>query len=198
MRKCLNALIVAVSFCGSLNAAPIVIEGVPAYLWYKGCAPTSAAMLVSYWQPERQGQPLISELAQRMLATPSGGVQWYRIDDVLRTYDLAVTPIIWWQGDTFVTTYRGEIDAGHPVLLSVDVTADGNEDHVILGVGYDDARYLAFNTYSMTAQWYDLKRVQSGVSYGVSRAMFVEPIPEPSVWALFGTGLLLLGLRGKR
>jgi hypothetical protein len=33
----------------SSTASAAVISGVPEYLWYHGCAPTSAGMLVGYW-----------------------------------------------------------------------------------------------------------------------------------------------------
>jgi hypothetical protein len=29
--------------------SPILIEGVPAYLWYRGCGPTAAGMVLGYW-----------------------------------------------------------------------------------------------------------------------------------------------------
>ena len=34
---------------GGDSATGIVISGVPAYYWYRGCGPTSAGMIIGYW-----------------------------------------------------------------------------------------------------------------------------------------------------
>ena len=42
-------IVIALLFTPSIQAAQLVLSGVPQYYWYYGCAPTSGGMLVGYW-----------------------------------------------------------------------------------------------------------------------------------------------------
>jgi hypothetical protein len=73
------------------------------------------------------------------------------------------------------TLLQTEIDAGRPLLFSVDSNADGSADHFVTVVGYDSPggvqKYACHNTWSTSVSWYDFQQMSSGVSYGVSKAI---------------------------
>ena len=48
IRRSLPGIIIAIC-CSGLWAAPVKLEQCPAYNWYHGCGPTSAGMIIGYW-----------------------------------------------------------------------------------------------------------------------------------------------------
>ena len=66
-------------------------------------------------------------------------------------------------------TFTSEINAGRPVLLSVDSNADGVTDHSVAAIGYDigSGQYAYANTWDSDVQWSDFTAVQDGVSFGI-------------------------------
>jgi len=52
MSRCLSLGLVAIVICGggaAAQAEAIAINDVPSYLWYHGCGPTVAGMIIGYW-----------------------------------------------------------------------------------------------------------------------------------------------------
>lgn len=92
--------------------------------------------------------------------------------------------------DDFVTTHEGwgqftfnqiaaEIDAGRPVVLSVDSNADGRNDHNVVVFGYDSAALdlLIHDGWERTSdtRWIDFTGARSGHEFGITSATFVLP-----------------------
>jgi len=71
-----------------------------------------------------------------------------------------------------------EIDAGRPVELYVDASGDGQPDHFVTAIGYDDTpgapKYACHNTHSHTVQWYDFVPTAPGQPYGVRSGCVFE------------------------
>nr|WP_320017335.1 PEP-CTERM sorting domain-containing protein [uncultured Desulfobacter sp.] len=44
----MSFLMILLLVAGNVNAAPVTLSNAPDYDWYKGCAPTSAAMMMGY------------------------------------------------------------------------------------------------------------------------------------------------------
>ena len=65
--------------------------------------------------------------------------------------------------------YRAEIDAGRPVVLLVDIDGDGNTDHFVAAIGYDDVtgEYACHDTWDMGVHWYHWAVAAQGVPWGV-------------------------------
>jgi len=81
-------------------------------------------------------------------------------------------------------TLVGEIDAARPMELYVDRSGDGNPDHFVAAIGYDDGpdgkRYAAFNTYDHAVHWYDFAPPTPGQSWTVrSGTWFAMLQPAP-------------------
>jgi len=49
-------------------SAPIVIDGVPVYIWHHGCAPTAAGMVIGYWDSIGYSD-LVDKSANEMIAS---------------------------------------------------------------------------------------------------------------------------------
>lgn len=49
MKKVFAVTVALVAFSVSCAAAPVVLQGIPAYNWYHGCGPTAAASVLGYW-----------------------------------------------------------------------------------------------------------------------------------------------------
>ncbi len=111
-------------------------------------------------------------------------------------------------------SYTGEIDSGMPVLLNVDSNGDGDIDHTLAGIGFDDRGknglwYASYNTWheSETIDWYPWRSMSSGYRFGVhsminvhplNRDARVNPVPEPSPILLFAIGMIGIAGWGKR
>lgn len=81
-------------------------------------------------------------------------------------------------------TLVDEIDASRPMELYVDRTGDGNPDHFVAAIGYDDGpdgkRYAAYNSYDHDVHWYDFTPPAPGQEWGVrSGTWFAVLQPEP-------------------
>jgi hypothetical protein len=65
--------------------------------------------------------------------------------------------------------YKTEIDARRPLVLLVDSDADGNTDHFITAIGYDDAtmEYAAYNTWDLGIHWYKWRPMAPGAGFGI-------------------------------
>ncbi|MCP4650177.1 MAG: PEP-CTERM sorting domain-containing protein [PVC group bacterium] len=95
--------------------------------------------------------------------------------------------------------FVAEIDAGCPMLFSVDSDGDGSVDHSVPVFGYDDRGvdgrwYGLYTTWheAETVGWYEFQGTSSQYAWGVSSATYVNPItviPEPSTVLMFLSGV---------
>jgi hypothetical protein len=70
------------------------------------------------------------------------------------------------------STFCAEIDAGRPMVLFVDSTADGIPDHSVTAIGYDDGgglfqRYACLNTWDTKIHWWGFRPPAKGRQWGV-------------------------------
>ncbi|UCE68112.1 MAG: IPTL-CTERM sorting domain-containing protein [Candidatus Zixiibacteriota bacterium] len=92
--------------------------------------------------------------------------------------------------------YMAEIDAGRPVVLLVDTDGDGDTDHFVTGIGYDNStnEYGIYNTWDHSIHWFSWRYTGNfwGI-YGVI-TFSLEPgaIPTLSEWGMLIMALLLL------
>lgn len=86
-----------------------------------------------------------------------------------------ITTIEWWGGLTW-SNYKEEIDNNRPVLLLVDSDGDGEVDHLVTGIGYDDDAmdYGCYNTWDHNVHWYDFSEISSGNPFGIRAGIFVQ------------------------
>ncbi len=65
--------------------------------------------------------------------------------------------------------YKAEIDARRPVVLLVDTEGDGETDHFVTGIGYDDAtiKYGIYDTWDRQVHWYAWRRIAIGREWGI-------------------------------
>lgn len=129
-----------------------VLTSVPAYIWYKGCAPTSGAMVMAYWQPRGYpglplGNPLIEELAVEMHTANNGGTFLWDIPVGIKQVAINHGYNNWnsWndgKGRSYSTyaEFEAEINNNRPLVVSVeDSTVYGY--HTMAGVGYRHNEY---------------------------------------------------------
>jgi hypothetical protein len=212
---------------------PVFIDGVPKYLWLNGCAPTSAGMLIGYWDsqgfddlvdgdaytqtnsvnnmisssgnyydyclpkdsppnllPDKSEPPLGDEhdddcIADFMKTSQSYCGNYYavtsttHIDDAIFDYIIYRNPEYEPKTHNYVFSrmlwdkYCIEIDEGRPVVLTVDIDGDGETDHAIIGVGYDEnINYACYNTWDKDIHWYDFSPKGNGNKWGISYLIF--------------------------
>jgi Kre9/KNH-like N-terminal Ig-like domain/FlgD Ig-like domain len=65
--------------------------------------------------------------------------------------------------------FIAEIDAGRPTVFGVDSDANGQLDHFVTVIGYDDSsqQYACYNTWDTIVHWYDFTSMLSGQPFGV-------------------------------
>jgi len=230
---CMAACLICLSAAAVADTA--FIEDVPSYIWYHGCGPTAAGMIIGYWDAHGFDDLIDGSNnwaanranVQAMIAS-AGHIRDYvpdvdrvaTADDPLHPSDCVADfmyasryPLTYansfsgWQyyGMAGYANYRGypyvagssvqysdlwdtlvgEIDGDRPMELYVDRTGDGQPDHFVAAVGYDDGpdgrRYAAYNTYDHEVHWHDFAAPASGQSWGVrSGTWFALLQPEPT------------------
>ncbi len=109
-------------------------------------------------------------------------------------------------GDFTWTDLITEIDNDRPMMFLVDSEGNGQTDHFVSVLGYDDRGadglwYGAYNTWheGETIDWYQFRGMSANYSWGVGYGTFIRggapdpaPVPEPSALFLFGFGLTAL------
>ncbi|MBD3218033.1 MAG: hypothetical protein GF310_07120 [candidate division Zixibacteria bacterium] len=65
--------------------------------------------------------------------------------------------------------FKAEIDSGRPMVLLVDTDGNGNTDHFVTAIGYDDSKmeYACLNTWDYDIHWFDFVAIQPGASWGI-------------------------------
>jgi hypothetical protein len=89
-----------------------------------------------------------------------------------------------------------EIDAGRPLVLSVDSTGDGVTDHAVVGIGYRETsgypEYACWDTWFPVIRWQQFRGLSASYAWGVYGATTLtlsatgpspSPSPSPSVSA---------------
>jgi hypothetical protein len=201
------------SSASTATAAPFTIAGVSEHTSTYGCAPTAAATLLSYY-----GLPVdIGLLAAAMGTTGSGATNVMDVAPGIERYTqgkLTATTLDYrefsYSGNSAWLNYTNEIDAGRPVLMSVDSNGDWNCDHAVTAIGYDD-RGTNGLYYGFYTGWEDTERIQwerfawsvfNTESWGIGFGTFVslpvmlatQSVPEPASILLVGAGLFFIGI----
>ncbi|MCY2932118.1 MAG: C39 family peptidase [Planctomycetota bacterium] len=62
-----------------------------------------------------------------------------------------------------------EIDKNQPVVLLVDSDGDGQTDHFVPAIGYNDTthQYACYNTWDTTVQWFSFAPMVAGAPWGI-------------------------------
>jgi len=126
------------------------------------------------------------------------GWSWFNdVDDALLGYVNWVEPKYkvvaynlewgWLTWDNFCI----EIDANHPVILLVDTDGNGQTDHFVTAIGYDDSHnYACYDTWDTNIHWYDFTQISIGNTWGIYGATFCVfqgisfTKPKPSFYIL--------------
>ncbi|MGW8255862.1 MAG: PEP-CTERM sorting domain-containing protein [Thermoguttaceae bacterium] len=90
-----------------------------------------------------------------------------------------------------------EIDAGHPMEFLVDSNGDGDTDHFVTVIGYDNTqgnmKYACWDTWNTSVRWEDFHAMSSGNAWGVYGSTFFYLVPEPSTFVMLaGLGVMLI------
>ena len=74
----------------------------------------------------------------------------------------------WFSGSSW-DAYKIEINNNKPVVLLVDTDGDGDTDHFVTGLGYDDINlmYAIYDTWDNNIHWYLWQEMSSDYSWGV-------------------------------
>jgi len=230
-------------------ASEATLIDVPAYIWRHGCGPTSAGMIIGYWDShgfdklvsgDARAQTvevnamiassghyddyaLPGDTSPNLLADkselPAGdehandsiadfmhtsqsidgnyyGWSWLSaVDDALMGYVEKAAPEYsavvenqYWGTFTW-EIFKNEIDAGRPVVLLVDTTADGNTDHFVAAIGYSDESgtnmYAVRDTWDTGIHWFEFAQMANGQPWGIRAATLfqikAEAIPVPEI-----------------
>ncbi|MCX9010035.1 MAG: C39 family peptidase, partial [Candidatus Methanoperedens sp.] len=126
------------------------VSGVPYYLWYRGCSPTAAGMVLGYWHDARgyaslpTGNTLIDELANAMGTSSEGATNPWNIDDGIRTvtanHGYSFSSSNYYTEASGWPVYTSEINNQRPMVISIWIDYGGPyDDHSVTGVGYYDS-----------------------------------------------------------
>jgi len=67
--------------------------------------------------------------------------------------------------------YKTEIDAGRPMALHVDIDANGDTDHMITAVGYEEVNglryYACHDTWDNRTHWFQWREISVGIGWGI-------------------------------
>jgi hypothetical protein len=107
------------------------------------------------------------------------------------TADIVLFPSLW-------NKLVSEINAGRPMEFFVDSTRDGQADHFVTVLGYNDdvpgSPQYAFRDPSVspdTIQWSPFVPLAVDQPYGISEGTWFRPAPEPGTMALLGLGVVV-------
>jgi hypothetical protein len=106
--------------------------------------------------------------------------------------------------DFFWEDLINEINNDRPMMFLVDSAGDGESDHFVSVIGYDDVtmQYGFYNTWSEgeNVQWETFQGM--GSAWGVGFATFIQPgaaaVPEPGSMMLMALGVAGIGFRRQR
>ena len=77
--------------------------------------------------------------------------------------------------------FKTEIDNNRPVILLVDTDGNGNTDHFVTGIGYDDADtlYAVYDTWDQNIHWYQWRGISNSYDWGIYSytILNIEPLP---------------------
>ena len=96
-------------------------------------------------------------------------------------YTMTTTGSLWSElGSTAMwAVLTTEVNAGRPMVFLVDSDGNGNSDHFITVIGYDDTSgtkmYAAYNTWDDDVHWYEFGPLSETRAWGVARAVTARP-----------------------
>jgi hypothetical protein len=219
----------------AVGAGEVLLSGVPSYLWHDGCVPTSAGMLVGYYDghgfpdlipgdastetaavdqaiashgssaaphhyedyalPMDDEGPILSDqsedpegnhaddcladFTQTSFSSLGLAYGWTYTDELgsaVRKYAALTEPSAVVTAREYSTygsdpitfdVLRTEIDAGRPMVLYVDSSGSGVNDHAVLGMGYRETN--GYPEYACRDTWYDTVRWSRFQVDGVDR-----------------------------
>jgi len=210
----------------------VVVPGVPAYLWCNGCGPTSAGMVIGYWDGQGfddlvSGDASTQTLAVNQMMSSTGNYNdyclpidlWPNILDDLSepppgdTHDdncladfmktsrsasgctyggsyvskvpAALRKYPPWANARYVGTaqnrswgsldwqgFRDEIDAGRPLVFTVDTDGNAVTDHYVTVLGYGELNgapmYGCYHNFDRDIHWYSFEPIGVGRPYGIA------------------------------
>jgi len=202
-------------------ASPVTIPHVPEYTWTYGCSPTAGAEVLGYFDLNgyenlfaASGWDQVSlttnvtreilELAGYMGTNVSNGATWsYNISPGMVRYVAAhgytcTTATVAYSLSAW-SLLTGYIDEGAPILAAVDSNGDGEPDHSVVIVGYEDREtdglwygYYTGWTETETVQWAPYRGLSGSYPWGLSDFTDVDlaAVPVPASLFLFAAGLL--------
>ncbi len=92
-------------------------------------------------------------------------------ESYINMIDPSLTPVAtnYYYNEFSFEDYKNEIDNMHPVGLIVDTDGDGETDHFVTGIGYDDIamEYGIYDTWDRSVHWFDWREIGSGIGWGI-------------------------------
>lgn len=87
-------------------------------------------------------------------------------------YKVYVECLLW--GDLKWEKFCREIDADRPVILLVDTNGDGQVDHAVTAIGYNDVNqsYACYTTWSTNIQWWDFQGIGEETPGSIAKGWF--------------------------
>ena len=89
------------------------------------------------------------------------------VDYISDKYQATATNFYFW--DFSWAEYKAEIDAGRPVMLIVDTDGDGETDHFVTAVGYENSgmSYGIYDTWDTEIHWYLWQEMNLNQAWGI-------------------------------